>query len=236
MNDPTNRRPPPPALPDVESVHIAVDGVVLEGEFAVPAEARGLVLFAHGTGSSHRSPRNRCVATQLQRAGLGTLLFDLLSLAEEANDLPSCGLHCDIDLLTRRLVLATDWARRQAAARRLGFGYFGGSTGAAAALRAAVQRPRDIQAIVCRGGRTDLAGDAVSAVLAPTLLIVGGWDDVVLQANHEVLKHLPGVKRLEVIPGATHLFEEPGAMERAAQAATAWFLKHLRERPEPDAA
>ena len=195
------------------AVAVPVDGLDLEGTLSVPREATGVVLFAHGSGSSRHSPRNRFVAAELQQAGLGTLLIDLLSAEEERVDARTGELRFDIGLLARRVVAATDWLARQAAATGLPIGCFGASTGAAAALVAAAERPDVVAAVVSRGGRPDLAGDALGRVRAPTLLIVGGNDEVVLDL---------------IVPGATHLFPEPGKLERVAELARDWFTRHLR--------
>lgn len=202
---------------------IPAGGVTLNGILSVPRAARGLVLFAHGSGSSRLSPRNRFVAAALFGRGLGTLLFDLLTPSEERADEIDGHLRFDIPLLAERLVAATDWAR----ARGLPIGYFGASTGAGAALIAAAERPAAVRAIVSRGGRPDLAGDALARVSAPTLFIVGGHDREVLALNREALALIPAQKELVIVPGATHLFEEPGALEHVAQAAGTWFERHL---------
>jgi len=199
------------------------DGVELPGSLLVPGRPRGLVVFVHGSGSSRRSPRNRAVAQELAQAGFATLLFDLLTEAE-AEDRRNV---FDIELLAQRLLDATAWARGNAALSRLGIGYFGASTGAAAALRAAAVAAADVRAVVSRGGRADLAGDDLRAVGAPTLLIVGGEDEVVLDLNEEAAARLSCVYELSVVPGAGHLFEEPGALERVAQLATDWFGRYL---------
>ncbi|WP_433932289.1 phosphoribosyltransferase family protein [Sorangium cellulosum] len=202
----------------------------LPGDLAIPERAVGLVIFAHGSGSSRRSPRNRSVAEALWRWGLATLLFDLLTEGEEAEDRRSARLRFDVDLLARRLVGATDWALARPELRHLGVGYFGASTGAAAALMAAAARPRVVGAVVSRGGRPDLAGAALSRVRAPTLLIVGSADTAVLGLNHEALDRLAGPRRLAVVPSATHLFEEPGALAAVARLAGEWFAHHLAPR------
>jgi putative phosphoribosyl transferase len=204
-------------------VRIESGGLVLSGDLMLPTEAPGIVLFAHGSGSSRLSPRNRFVADVLVEAGLGTLLFDLLTPAEEGDR----SLVFDIALLADRLVLATDWMLRQPDAAGKRIGYFGASTGAAAALVAATRTSRPIGAIVLRGGRPDLAGPSLSAVHAPTLLIVGGHDDVVLELNRKAYDRLTCPRRLEVVPGATHLFEERGALEEVAALAAAWFREYL---------
>lgn len=200
----------------------------LEGSLVAPPGARGVVLFAHGSGSSRHSPRNRFVAGVLQRAGLGTLLMDLLTPEEEAVDQRTAHLRFDIGLLAQRLVAATDWLREHPETDKLAVGYFGASTGGGAALVAAAERPDVARAVVSRGGRPDLAGPALDRVRAPTLLIVGGEDVPVVALNREAMGQMRGVEvRLEVIPGATHLFEEPGALEEVARLASEWFLTHL---------
>ena len=210
-------------------VRVTAGHVQLEGDLVIPPEARGIVLFAHGSGSSRHSPRNRYVARILQEAGVGTLLLDLLTGDEEAADAYTGHLRFDIDLLASRLVGATDWLLRRSETRDLPLGYFGASTGAAAALVAASERPGNIASVVSRGGRPDLAGDALASVHAPTLLIVGGDDIPVLALNREALRLLAArEKQLIVIPGATHLFEEPGALEEVARVAAEWFVRYLR--------
>ena len=200
-------------------------GPTLEGALVIPPEAQGIVLFAHGSGSSRLSPRNRFVAEALNRDGLATLLFDLLSQAEEAEE---SRLHrFDIPLLARRLVSATDWVSGRSETRGLRIGYFGASTGAAAALVAAAERPFVVSAVVSRGGRPDLAGDALGRVAAPTLLVVGGEDRPVLELNRWAQRRLRVPTELAVIPGASHLFEEPGALEEVARLAAAWLGRHL---------
>jgi len=210
------------------AVAVPVDGLDLEGTLSVPREATGVVLFAHGSGSSRHSPRNRFVAAELQQAGLGTLLIDLLSAEEERVDARTGELRFDIGLLARRVVAATDWLAKQAAATGLPIGCFGASTGAAAALVAAAERPDVVAAVVSRGGRPDLAGDALGRVRAPTLLIVGGNDEVVLDLNRQAQATLRAETKLEIVPGATHLFPEPGKLERVAELARDWFTRHLR--------
>jgi pimeloyl-ACP methyl ester carboxylesterase len=206
---------------------VPVDDTVLEGDLVLPEAASGIVLFAHGSGSSRHSPRNRQVAASLNQAQLGTLLVDLLTPAEERLDLVTAEHRFDINLLARRLVGAIDWLRR-GPAESLPIGLFGASTGAAAALVAAAARPEDVGAVVSRGGRPDLAGPALPRVRAPTLLIVGGADPVVLELNEQAFELLQTEKQLVVIPGATHLFEEPGALQEVARLAADWFTKHLR--------
>ncbi len=206
-------------------VRISAPPVVLDGSLALPARACGVILFAHGSGSSRHSPRNRYVAEVLHRAGLGTLLFDLLTEDEEL----IAELRFDIPLLTRRLVGATDWLASQPATRGLAIGYFGASTGGGAALVAAGEKPDVVGAVVSRGGRPDLAGSALARVQAPTLLIVGGEDTPVILMNREALSELRCEKKLEIVPGATHLFEEPGTLETVARLAREWFVDHLRQ-------
>lgn len=191
----------------------------------MPEGASVLVLFAHGSGSSRHSPRNRFVAQKLHAAGLATLLFDLLTREEEALDIRTAQLRFDIGLLAERLVQATNWARRNEKTRELAIGYFGASTGGAAALAAAAQLPGQVSAVVSRGGRPDLAGTALPLVQAPTLLIVGGEDYVVIDLNEEAKALMRCEVTLEIIPGATHLFEQPGALEGVAQLAADWFRR-----------
>jgi len=209
-------------------VQVAAGEVILEGNLGIPEEARGVVAFAHGSGSSRHSPRNRYVARILRNAGLATLLFDLLTTDEEAEDMETAKLRFDIGLLARRLVAATDWLKENAGTRKLGIGYFGASTGAAAALIAAAERPDIIAAVVSRGGRPDLAGKVLPRIKAPTLLIVGGRDFLVIDINQEALAKISAEKKLVVVPGATHLFEEPGALEEVARLAADWFTSHLK--------
>ncbi|HSD10999.1 MAG TPA: dienelactone hydrolase family protein [Candidatus Binatia bacterium] len=211
-------------------VRISVPPVVLEGSLALPAEAYGVVLFAHGSGSSRHSPRNRYVAEVLHQGGLGTLLFDLLTEDEERIDARTAELRFDIPLLSRRLVGATDWLASRPATRDLRVGYFGASTGGGAALIAAAERSRAVGAVVSRGGRPDLAGSALAQVQAPTLLIVGGEDAPVILMNREALSQLRCEKKLEIVPGATHLFEEPGTLEAVARLARDWFVDHLEPK------
>src|ERR671935_670497 len=203
----------------MEQVAIPIGPAALEGDLEVPDGAAGVVLFAHGSGSSRHSPRNRFVASSLQRWGLGTLLIDLLTREEERRDLQTAELRFDIDLLTGRLEQAIEWLSSTPRTRSLRIGLFGASTGAAAALVAASRRPEIISAVVSRGGRPDLAGQALTRVKAPTLLIVGGADVAVIAMNREAMPLLVGTNRLEIVPGASHLFEEPGALERVAELA-----------------
>jgi putative phosphoribosyl transferase len=208
-------------------VRVAVTGIVLEGNLTIPQGAAGLVVFAHGSGSSRHSPRNRFVAEQLQRRRLATLLIDLLTASEEEVDEYTRHLRFDIGLLAARLAGAGRWARENAETHALPIGYFGASTGAAAALVAAATEAQGIGAIVSRGGRPDLAGPALDRVQAPTLLIVGGEDTVVIGLNEEALARLRCEKRMEIVPGASHLFEERGALDQVARLAGDWFSAHL---------
>lgn len=210
-----------------QSVYIPSEADLHPGLLEAPPAARGIVLFAHGSGSSRFSRRNRFVAERLHGAGVATLLFDLLT---ETEDLLYSN-RFDIPLLARRLLAATDWVQRERALRELAIGYFGASTGAAAALRAAAERP-GVRAVVSRGGRPDLAMDELERVRAPTLLIVGGNDDAVIELNREAYKRLHAPKALEIVPGATHLFEEPGKLEEVARLAAAWFRRYLGGGPE----
>jgi pimeloyl-ACP methyl ester carboxylesterase len=220
------------------AVQIRSGHAVLDADLVVPADARGLVLFAHGSGSSRLSSRNRAVAAELTQGGFATLLLDLLTAEEDEIDRVTAHLRFDIPLLAERLVAATEWAGSGAETRQLPIGYFGASTGAAAALVAAARVGDAVHAIVSRGGRPDLAGRALLAVHAPTLLIVGGYDPVVLDLNREALALLPGAKRLEIVPHASHLFEEPGALLRVASLARNWFAHYLpaHELPPPPTA
>jgi len=200
---------------------------VLPGNLNIPENANALVLFAHGSGSSRHSPRNQFVARTLNDVGLATLLFDLLTQEEEAIDTQTRELRFNIHLLAERLVHATKWAKQQEETRDLRIGYFGSSTGGASALVAAVGLPQDIGAVVSRGGRPDLAGEALPKVKASTLLIVGGNDDIVIELNEQARDKMRCEIKLEIIPGATHLFEEPGALEKVAKLASDWFIAHL---------
>jgi putative phosphoribosyl transferase len=219
-----------PAEPD-RLVRVALGSVVLEGLLGMPAEPLGVILFAHGSGSGRHSPRNQYVARVLRDAGLATLLIDLLTADEEAADRRTGHLRFDIRMLAGRLVGATDWLAREPATRSLRVGYFGASTGAGAALVAAAELPAQTGAVVSRGGRPDLAGAALSRVQAPTLLIVGGNDTPVIQMNRDALAHLRAEKVLTIVPGASHLFEEPGALDHVAALARDWFLRHLARAP-----
>lgn len=224
--------------PMTGEVRIASGDVWLYGDLALPADLRGLVLFAHGSGSGRHSARNRQVAQALQHAGIATLLFDLLTAQEEQVDLHTREHRFDISLLTRRMQDATAWAMSQAGLQQAPIGYFGASTGSAAALIAAARLGHRIAAVVSRGGRPDLAGPvALAAVTAPTLLIVGGDDHEVITLNKQAFAHLQCDKQLAIVPGATHLFEERGTLEQVAELATAWFTAHLaprQNRKEPN--
>jgi len=212
-------------------VSIELVKATLEGDLALPPHPCGLVLFAHGSGSSRHSPRNRFVAETLQAHGIGTLLMDLLTTSEEEIDRRTSLLRFNIRLLAKRLAGATTWTLRQPDLRGLSVGYFGASTGAAAALVAAAQLSGKVAAVVSRGGRPDLAGEALSAVVAPTLLIVGGHDGPVIDLNEQALAALGcSEKKLFVIPEATHLFEEPGALEEVARVAAEWFSRHFASK------
>jgi dienelactone hydrolase len=203
-------------------VHVSADSVVLDGDLTIPEGAKAIVLFAHGSGSSRLSPRNRYVAEVLNGAGLATLLMDLLTKEEDAN----YETRFDIELLADRLAAATRWLSGQSESRALKIGYFGASTGAAAALKAAAAI-RSVGAVVSRGGRPDLAKRALGRVAAPTLLIVGGQDDIVIELNQQAYERLVCKKEMVIVPGATHLFEEPGALEEVARLASEWFQRHL---------
>lgn len=220
---------------NVRAVEIPIGETVLQGDLAVPDCASGIVLFAHGSGSSRHSPRNRYVAQVLQDGGLATLPMDLLTPEEEAFDSQTAALRFDIELLARRLMDATRWLLHQPQTARLRIGYFGASTGAAAALVAAAELRDVVAAVVSRGGRPDLAGEALRQVIAATLFIVGSRDPVVLELNRQAFAQLPGEKKVEIVPAATHLFEEPGALEAVAQLAKNWFalyLSGMRNKPQ----
>ena len=211
-------------------IQIPAGRAVLSGNLTIPENAAALVLFAHGSGSSRHSPRNQFVARTLNRSGLGTLLFDLLTPEEEAMDLYTREHRFNIGLLAERLVQATNWATQQEQTRDLRIGYFGSSTGGAAALVAAAQLSQGIGAVVSRGGRPDLAGDALPKVHAPTLLIVGGNDDIVIELNEMARDQMRCEAKLVIVPGATHLFEEQGALEQVAKFASDWFVLHLTRK------
>ncbi|MBI1913946.1 MAG: dienelactone hydrolase family protein [Planctomycetes bacterium] len=211
-----------------QAVRVTAGRAILEGNLDIPAGARGVVLFAHGSGSSRLSSRNRFVAQALREAGLATLLLDLLTAEEESVDVYTGHLRFDIGLLADRLTGATSWLTRQPATARLPVGYFGASTGGGAALVAAAERPDTVSAVVSRGGRPDLAGAALPRVQAPTLLIVGGNDFPVIDLNRQAFRRLGAKeKELVIVPGATHLFEEPGALEEVARLAADWFTRYL---------
>lgn len=209
------------------TITVPLDSVSLEGNLSIPEGAQGIVLFAHGSGSSRFSPRNRYVAGDLRKAGLATLLFDLLTAEEEEVDMRTLHLRFDIGLLAERMVGATDWLTQNPETRNLRIGYFGASTGTAAALVAASERPDVVYAIVSRGGRPDLAAPVPPQVKALTLLIVGVNDFPVIKMNREALEQLRVEKKLVIVPGATHLFEEPGTLEEVAKLASDWFVHHL---------
>jgi dienelactone hydrolase len=212
----------------MNEVHIPAGRATLAGNLNIPVNATALVLFAHGSGSSRHSPRNQFVARTLNDAGLATLLFDLLTPEEELVDTRTAELRFDIDLLAERLVHATTWVKQQQQQTRdLRIGYFGSSTGGGAALVAAAQLPDDVGAVVSRGGRPDLAGAALPKIQAPTLLIVGGQDDIVIELNEQARNQMRCEVKLEIIPRATHLFEEPGALEQVAKLANDWFINHI---------
>ena len=208
-------------------VSVQAGEVTLSGNLVIPLGAQGIVLFAHGSGSSRHSPRNRHVAKVLNDAGLATLLFDLLVSQEDIIDRQNYNLRFDIGLLASRLKGATDWLSQNPATHRLNIGYFGASTGSAAALIAASEQPDSISAIVSRGGRPDLAGTALTRVQSPTLFVVGGNDPIVIDLNQDAFKRISAEKQLKIIPGATHLFEEPGTLEQVANLASQWFQRYL---------
>jgi len=208
-------------------VRIPVDEALIEGNLAVPSGAKGVVLFAHGSGSSRFSPRNQYVAKALNNAGIATFLIDLLTKEEEEVDVYTAQFRFDVALLAHRLTGATEWLKTNPATRKLALGYFGASTGAAAALIAAAKLPKDIKAVVSRGGRPDLALDDIPKVKTPTLFIVGGNDSVVIDLNKKAMKSFSAEKKLEIVPEASHLFEEPGKLEEVAKLAIKWFSKYL---------
>lgn len=206
-------------------VHIPVGLVMLEGALEIPEGAKGIVLFAHGSGSSRHSPRNNYVARVLRDNGLGTLLLDLLTPEEDLD----YEMRFNIDLLAKRLLAATKWLMEEDEAKRLNVGYFGASTGAAAAIETAAAMGDKVSAVVSRGGRPDLAWPYLDSIKAPTLLIVGGYDDVVIGLNEKAFREINAVKKMEIVPGATHLFEEPGTLEAVAGLASAWFVKYMNK-------
>lgn len=209
-------------------VTVRINGQSLSGDLGMPSDPNGIVLFAHGSGSSRHSPRNQFVARMLEHRHLATLLIDLLTPKEEAIDDRTAEYRFDIPMLAGRLVTIVDWLRARKDTASLPIGLFGASTGGGAALIAAAERPREIAAVVSRGGRPDLAGAALPKATAPTLLIVGGFDAPVIEMNRDAMKQMRGDVKLEIVPGATHLFEEPGTLERVAELAGAWFAQHLQ--------
>jgi dienelactone hydrolase len=213
-------------------VQIPVDGTLIEGDLSVPEEIHGGIIFAHGSGSSRTSPRNRYVAEVLQSAGFATLLLDLLTEDEELLDRHTARLRFNIPFLAKRLSRSTEWLREQQQFQTMRTGYFGASTGAAAALVAAAHTGNQISAVVSRGGRPDLAGEALRSVKAPTLLIVGADDQVVLDLNYDAISQLECEKNMEIVPGASHLFEEPGALEQVTRLARDWFDRYLGSREQ----
>jgi putative phosphoribosyl transferase len=207
---------------------IPVNNDLIEGNLVVPADTKSVVLFAHGSGSGRFSPRNQYVAGVLNKAGIATLLIDLLTQEEEEIDVHTCQFRFDIGLLTERLMNATEWLKKNPRTKKLSLGLFGASTGAAAALIAAAKLPSYVVAVVSRGGRPDLAMEYLKKVRAPTLFIVGVKDTVVIDLNKKAMIQLSAEKKLEIVPGASHLFEEPGKLEEVARLSTAWFLEHLK--------
>lgn len=215
-------------MSDEGLVHVPIGSIALDGNLIVPSGAAGIVLFAHGSGSSRFSSRNRYVASALRDGNLATLLIDLLTAAEEARDNVTAELRFDIGLLADRLAGTVEWIRAQPGLRAMKIGLFGASTGGGAALVAAAARPKLIHAVVSRGGRPDLAGPALPRVEAPTLLIVGGDDGPVIAMNRDAFNQMHCERRLEIVAGATHLFEEPGTLEKVAELARSWFTRYLR--------
>jgi len=218
---------------EARPVEVPLGAARLRGDLGVPRAANGIVVFAHGSGSSRHSPRNHYVARVLERRSLATLLIDLLTPEEERIDDRTAEYRFDIPMLARRLVAIVDWLRAQPETAGLSIGFFGASTGGGAALMAAADRPRDVAAVVSRGGRPDLAGGALSTVAAPTLLIVGGHDEPVIGMNRDAMARMRCHVALEIVPGATHLFEEPGTLERVAVLAADWFDQYLRPASSP---
>jgi len=210
------------------SVEVPIGDQTLPGDLGIPADAHGIVLFAHGSGSSRHSPRNQHVARALERRDLATLLIDLLTPAEEVVDDRTAEYRFDIEMLAKRLVVIIDWLRQRKETASLPIGLFGASTGGGAALMAAAERPQEVAAVVSRGGRPDLAGAALAKVATPTLLIVGGHDAPVIQMNRDAMGQMRAEVKLEIVPGATHLFEEPGTLERVAELAGNWFARYLQ--------
>ncbi len=212
----------------VLEIKIPINDVSVEGNLFMPSGAKGLVVFAHGSGSSRFSPRNEYVAREFNRASMGTLLFDLLTLKEERQDMLTGEYRFNIDLLADRLVGVTEWLKKDASSKGLTIGYYGASTGAAAALIAAARLPKDVSAVVSRGGRPDLAGQYLPDVKAPTLLLVGGWDEEVIELNKKAQSKMKNENKLVIVPGATHLFEEAGKLEEIAKLSTEWFTRYLQ--------
>jgi putative phosphoribosyl transferase len=210
------------------SIRIPIGEAVMEGNMNLPSGVGGLVLFAHGSGSGRFSPRNQYVAKEFNKAKIGALLFDLLTREEEEEDIVTAEYRFNIGLLAERLIAATKWLKRDPQTRNFAFGYFGASTGAAAALIAAAKLPNDISAVVSRGGRPDLATGYLPQVVAPTLLLVGGLDTEVIELNRQAMEQMTAKKKLVIIPGATHLFEEPGTLEEVAEFSKDWFARYLR--------
>ncbi len=208
-------------------IKIPFKGVVLNGNLNMPSEAKGVVLFAHGSGSGRFSPRNQYVAKEFNKVQIGTLLFDLLTSEEEEEDIVTAEYRFNIGLLAERLIGATEWLKKDPVTNNCAYCYFGASTGAAAALIAAAKLPNDISAVVSRGGRPDLAAEYLPEVVAPTLLLVGGLDEEVIELNKQAMEQMTGEKKLVIVPGATHLFEEPGTLEEVAKFSADWFLRHL---------
>ena len=212
----------------IQDVQIPVQGVMLHGELFLPPRSLGVVVFAHGSGSSRFSPRNQAVAKTIRGAGIGTLLFDLLTREEESIDTYTRQLRFDISLLSERLIATVNWLRAQNITGSSPVGLFGASTGGSAALVAAARLGSRISAVVSRGGRPDLAGDSLPFVISPTLLILGGLDDMVIELNRKAISKMKCEVEMKIIPGATHLFEEPGALGFVARLATEWFVKYLK--------
>ncbi|MBI2854238.1 MAG: dienelactone hydrolase family protein [Chloroflexi bacterium] len=228
MNGATGGRGTQPfAFGREQALTVPAGKVTLEGNLYVPEDAEGIVVFVHGSGSSRLSPRNRFVATVLQEKGLATLLFDLLTAGEEAEDMLTASLRFDVSMLATRLLEVSRWLKGNKATGALNLGYFGASTGAGAALLAAAEQPELVKAVVSRGGRPDLAGPALSRVRAPTLLIVGGLDHPVIEINRDALARLTAEKEMAIVPRATHLFEEPGTLAEAARLAADWFSRYM---------
>jgi pimeloyl-ACP methyl ester carboxylesterase len=210
------------------TLKIPIGNVVVEGNLTIPSDVKGVVLFAHGSGSSRFSPRNQYVAKEFSKAKIGTLLFDLLTSEEEEQDMFTAEYRFNIELLAERLIGATEWLKKDPRTKDYAFAYFGASTGAAAALIGAAKLPNDISAVVSRGGRPDLAADYLPQVVAPTLLLVGGLDTEVIELNRRAMAQMTAEKKLVIIAGATHLFEEPGKLQEVARASTDWFLRYLK--------